>query len=155
MRQRRPAPARHNRNQCASGAGGNAGDFGNRHRKIQGPPFASTDPTYDRDAKFLGAPRRLPFVIKSLGAFLGARLKEIPASEHGQNKVRRGKREIGLDAEMLENSEEIKLPEARIICCLEFTNELAVAIGKAVCPILQHFAHAATGASDGSNEVLV
>lgn len=65
--------------------------------------------------KFLGAPRRLPFVIKSLGAFLGARLKEIPASEHGQNKVRRGKREIGLDAEMLENSEEIKLPKARII----------------------------------------
>ena len=83
MRQRRPAQGRHNRNQCASGAGGNAGDFGNRHRKIQGPPFASTDPTYDRDAKFLGAPRRLPFVIKSLGAFLGARLKEIPASEHG------------------------------------------------------------------------
>ena len=73
----------------------------------------------------------------------------------GRNKVRRGKREIDLDAEMLENSEEIKLPEARIIRRLELTNELAVAIGKAVYPILQHFAHAATGAADRASEVLV
>jgi hypothetical protein len=35
MRQRRPAQGRYNRNQCASGARGNAADFGNRHRKIQ------------------------------------------------------------------------------------------------------------------------
>jgi hypothetical protein len=60
MRQRRPLQGRHDRNQCASGAGGNAADVGNRHRKIQGPLFASTEITYAGDAKFHGAPRRRP-----------------------------------------------------------------------------------------------
>ena len=43
MRQRRPAQGRHNWSQCASCAGGNAADFRNRHRKIQGLLLASTD----------------------------------------------------------------------------------------------------------------
>jgi hypothetical protein len=60
MRQRRPPEGRHNWSQCASGAGSNAADFGNRHRKIQGPSFASFELTYAGDAKFLGAPRRRP-----------------------------------------------------------------------------------------------
>ena len=57
MRQRRPPRGRHNRNQCASGAGGNAADFGNRHRKIQGLLLTSTDSIDAGGVTFLGSPR--------------------------------------------------------------------------------------------------
>jgi hypothetical protein len=70
-------------------------------------------------------------------------------------KSGRGVREIDLETEMLENSEEIKLPKARVKRRLELTNELAVAIGETVRPTLKHFAHAATGSVDGTREILL